>query len=236
MESLQVNRLTRTRGRGHRPGEAGFSLMEILIAILIVSMLTTILVVAVRGQRERARIAATQALIEQIRLSLQEYFRVMGHFPPDGIDTPVNNDMRTKIQSGACLYNFLCLPVKKERPRPAGRTEIVTVGPFLSTKDLHLSEEIELGAQEILDVFGNPIHYDNLEGANSYSPQMGEVHLLVPEAHGQDPREVATEDSLFYKTGPQNDGSYDLWSHGESGHTDAPLASDTIGNWQKRVE
>jgi hypothetical protein len=98
---------------------------------------------------------------------------------------------------------------------------------------------------EVTDAWGVPVHYDRLEGPDSYSIQDGTepVHLVPPEVHPLDPREIAGICVTEAGRG-QNIGSYDLWSHGSPGHdlpedrnmTEEEQIAASIVNWERPTE
>ncbi len=61
--------------------KAGFTLLEILTVVLIISILATIVGVKVINKPTQARIAATQAQIQEFRSALQLYKMSHGNYP-----------------------------------------------------------------------------------------------------------------------------------------------------------
>ena len=68
----------------------GFTLIEMLVVIAIIGILTTMLFRLHSIAGERAARAQTLARIENIKLCIEEYYRVYGQYPPQSSD-PVSH-------------------------------------------------------------------------------------------------------------------------------------------------
>lgn len=63
--------------------ERGFTLIEILVVILLISILAAIAVPVVSGSVDRAREAALRENLQVMRKSLDDYFADNGRYPPE---------------------------------------------------------------------------------------------------------------------------------------------------------
>lgn len=247
----------KTRGKGQTNG---FTLIELLVVIFILTLLAAMMVPNIIYVGDQARSKATEALFERITMGVDKYKDLTGFFPEDGLDSPLKNKGGDPIMSSQCIYELLGRPLLIEKPAPGGRKIVERHNsPVLDFKTSEI--EVARGEDEtekpagtgriiprgdIMDGWGTPIHYDRLEGKESYSVQdTPDIHVNPPGFHPLDPREfdgIAVE-----KMGPQNMGSYDLWSHGLVGHSPHKEYSDeykseedmlktTICNWDKPKE
>lgn len=198
----------------------GFTLIELMVVIMILTILMGLLVVVGTSMRHKARTTSTQSLIDKIALTAQNYRSKVGVFPSDGINDDVITDEGTSLQSGAALAYALTRPLKLKTKLPGGKvkvTEEKAVGSDFGEKDLFVDPD-DPDAVEFIDGWGNSLHYDNISGSDSFDEQNdAEFHLQECEDHGEDPRE---DPEIVENTGPQNSNEYDVWSHGPNGHTE----------------
>jgi len=126
----------------------GFTLIEILVAISILLLLTTLLAMGLKGIGQKAKIKASRALIEQVKVALENYHSEFRDYPPDGYDeepawgaASYNNEgillgsPARAMKGTATLMYFLCRPVVKvtyvgDPTDPRNRVS-KSVGPFL---------------------------------------------------------------------------------------------------------
>lgn len=71
----------RVEGRGSRVGECGFTLLEILVVVLIITILATIVGVRVANRPDEARVAAARAQIAGLKTALRLYRMDNGRLP-----------------------------------------------------------------------------------------------------------------------------------------------------------
>lgn len=222
----------------------GFTLLEILVVISLMTFLVTALLALMLNVGQRAYVASTRALLERVDLSIDKYKDLSGFCPPDGFDAAMTaREGGIEIRSSACLYESLGRPLQIIKQGPGGKVIVERYdSPVMrGLREAELVRGLQEGADvaEIADAWKCPLHYDRLEGDESYSPQgTPDAHLVPPEYHGPDPREEAG--IMVEEAGRgQNPGRYDVWSHGRRGH-EAPDGEDdaaavlreTICNWQ----
>jgi len=70
----------------------GFTLIELLVVIAIIGLLSSIVLVSMKGVRERARDARRKEDLRQISLAIEMYYQKYGNYPrPAGWCTQISN-------------------------------------------------------------------------------------------------------------------------------------------------
>ncbi len=212
----------------------GFTLIEILVVISLIMVLVAALVANTIKVGQRAYVSSTKTLLNRLDLALGSYRDRVGFYPPDGFDgtEPVNaRDVPDfPLRASMCLYETLGRPLVIVKPAPGGRRVVERYPtPLIRFRETELYHHPEYNSiAEILDAWGVPIHYDRLEGPNSYSIEDApEIHLEPPPEHPPDPREVEASAQVVGQG--QNPGKYDIWSHGPYGHEVPPSVYETTG-------
>ena len=107
---------------------AGFTLVELLVVIGIMSFLATFLIVGLWPSVDKAKIKGTEALIKSIQSALDQYYAEFHDYPPDGYDVEPGWTHATGGNPGVvlkcgptatpytfygsgCLIYFLCHPI-----------------------------------------------------------------------------------------------------------------------------
>ncbi|MFH1421447.1 MAG: type II secretion system protein, partial [Planctomycetota bacterium] len=196
----------------------GFTLVEVLTVVAIITILIGALIVVGSGYGSKARAAKTQGIIGALEIALESYHSEFYAYPPDGYDSPVTVEGYT-LRGSACLTYFLMwkLPhkkniiLKKESYAEGNERQLINANggrPYLGTIELsYISKD-----GEVLDGWENPLHYDNVE----YDPDT-KLPRYTPNPKGMhncsdpDPRESASSRGTSYP------GSYDIWSNGKDG-------------------
>jgi len=87
------------------PRRRGFTLVEILVVIVIISMLAGMLLVAIIPARNRAKNSVIKAEIEQLQGALQQYKNLYGEYPPDfAFIKDANDDLRNASQDAVIRH------------------------------------------------------------------------------------------------------------------------------------
>lgn len=133
---------------------AAFTVLELLVVVGIITILTTFLVMGLRGAGSKAQAKATKALVERVKVALDNYYGHFRDYPPDGYDDEANGwtlpaqgglamtaegvgvgTPKRRVKGTASLIYFLCRPVVKisYSGSPSDPRNIMkeTVGPFL---------------------------------------------------------------------------------------------------------
>jgi prepilin-type N-terminal cleavage/methylation domain-containing protein len=232
------------RGRCFPPsvpprGRKGFTIVEVLMVVAIMSLLFGLVMFATSAVRTKANLMTTKAMVNRLRDRIAAYKQLMGHCPPDGYDTEVKNAQGERVWGSAALYTALTTELTVEE-KISGQVRTTKHPPLDSYKESELTKEDESmpGVREILDGFGLPFHYDNTEdGKFQPERQTENAHLDPVDNHLPDPR-TSDDTDLVPKRGIQGRNSYDLWSHGSSkAHTNPKTSLKlTIGSWNVDVE
>ena len=111
----------------------GFTLVEIMVVITIISILTSVLYVSFNAARDAAKISTEEATVKQLNLTLILYRSATNSFPP-GVDNCSLCDLRTgNISAAQADWDLVVAALAPKY-----------IGDSIST-----------------DVWGNPYAYDN---------------------------------------------------------------------------
>jgi len=115
--------------------QSGFTLLEMLVVIAIISMLAGLLMTGVTAARRKAAQRRTSLMLQRIATAVENYELDFGDYP-DGCGDEV---------SGSLLYIAL--------------TTQEMNGPYLELQQSELADQDFDGVKEIVDVWGHPIRY-----------------------------------------------------------------------------
>ena len=107
---------------------SGFTLVEILVVIVIISILAGIVVVTVISRPGEARIAAARLQIKQLQTALQMYHNDQGRFPSQeqGLEALVRKPDIGLIPENYPAYGYL---ESQEVPRDPWKKEFIYLSP-----------------------------------------------------------------------------------------------------------
>lgn len=135
----------------------GFTLVEVIVVILIMTILMSLLVVIVRGSVDRARTAKTTALIHTLHAACDTYKQDFGVYPPNN---PHKESANLHLRLGSKRRMV-------EQRSPDGTSDIVVErDPYI--RDFK-KDWLVPGApnnypdppSEIIDAWEQPLHYRN---------------------------------------------------------------------------
>lgn len=147
-----------------------FTLIEILVAMTIVIILTSLLAMGLSGSKEKASQKSSMALVAQIKNALESYHAEFRDYPPDGYDAGENGTGNgwnwnsqgvlvgftpsRRVRGTASLIYFLCRPVMKVTRMSADpadtEVDVRKVGPFLTLENRNFSiDKITVNGEEI---------------------------------------------------------------------------------------
>jgi general secretion pathway protein G len=142
----------------------GFTLVEMLVVIAIISVLGALVLGALASARRRANEMATSATIKLLEGCLERYMMDFQDYPPSDGD-------ETGIRGTENLYR--CLRTEKKE------------GPYLQDNaDIRTCDSNGNGETEIADAFGRPIHYLHHRDYGSRNPNKHTYRLISAGADG----------------------------------------------------
>jgi len=219
MSRIVMSRIVMSR-TGSAGRSRGFTIVEVLMVIAVMTILFTLVVMVSSRLRQKAFVERTKAMVHQLKDALEEYRTLKGTYPPDGYDFEVKNRNGKPIWGAACLYEFLTTELTIEE-NVAGQIRRSEHDPIMAFKanDLSPEDPDNPGIREVVDGFGLPFHYDNTEDGQFKPEKQGELaHMEAVDGHPGDPRD---DPEVVSRRGIQKVGAYDLWSHGShSAHSE----------------
>lgn len=210
----------------------GFTLLELLVVIGIISLLSTILISGIASARKNAKVLATRTLISTIQAGLESYYAVYGDYPPtdlsdlySGTSNGTNNGIESVV---ACLSDqnkggpFL-LGVSNDKYANRDGDSCSTAPTNWWFGDTQL--------REIVDVWNNPFvyfhsrDYDTPTKGNNYSFTTIGGEPIAPQ------RDATTATYYLPLT-------FQIWSVGPDGKNTNGLRSrltnqDDVNNWSQ---
>lgn len=187
----------------------GFTLVELMIVISIITLLTTMVTVGLLKAKGSAKIQTSRALIANIQAGIENYFGAYGDYPPTSLEDSglsvngVNNGIESVV---ACLNT-----------QSKG-------GPFLlgilESKYRDLDGDL---FREIIDEWNNPIvyfhsrDYDNPGKGSNYSFRRSGASIAP---------QINPDTFAYY-----NPYTFQIWSAGPDEKNNNGLGDD-VCNWR----
>lgn len=178
-----------------------FTLIEVLVSITIVVILTSLLVMGLGGSKTKAMHKASVAMVNKVKVALDNYYASFRDYPPDGYDlgergTGGGWDINTqgvlvgygsdqrRVRGTASLIYFLCRPVvrvtrQSADPDDPGAT-YQRLGPFLELEASNFSLQTMTIAGE--ETSFNPNHP---WGDDAYWDTQGGIRCEIIDAFGR---------------------------------------------------
>jgi prepilin-type N-terminal cleavage/methylation domain-containing protein len=136
----------------------GFTLLEVLVVVAIISLLAGLIVPAVLKGPTKAHIVETQTLIEKIKIALEGYESAYGDYPPTSLrdEGYFSNSTNDGIES---LLVHLASKARNE-PMEVGEKYLDNTDKDEVPKSYPLNWYFgDSKAREIVDSWGNPLIY-----------------------------------------------------------------------------
>jgi prepilin-type N-terminal cleavage/methylation domain-containing protein len=204
---------------------SGFTLLELLVVIGIISLLSTILISNFATVRTKAKIQATRSLIATIQASLEAYYAVYGDYPPTdlsdlypGTSNGINNGIESVV---ACLSDQ-----NKGGPFLQG---------ILESKYTNLDGDScgspptnwwfgDTQLREIVDEWNNPLVY--FHSRDYDNPSKGSNYSFTMSGDAIAPQKNSATATYYMPL------TFQIWSAGPDEKNNNGLGND-INNWNK---
>jgi prepilin-type N-terminal cleavage/methylation domain-containing protein len=134
----------------------GFTLIEMLVVIAIISILAGLTLSALSTARTHSKISLTTATIKTLEAAMENYYTDFQDFPPSLGD---NQGLRGSANLWHCLTT-----TKKD-------------GPYLKSGDFNTATD-DLGDVRILDAWNRPIRYFHHSDYQSRQPNKHRFRLI----------------------------------------------------------
>lgn len=200
----------------------GFTLIEMLVVLVIISILASLTLVGVLKAFESSRSSSTRHMILEIKSALESYQNRFDDYPPTSLDAfkvPLPNDTNNGVESMlACLATNSGGPFYQP---PEDR--LANLDKDSLTKNVTNWYFGDNQLREVIDFFGNPIIYFHFRDYQKPRPGLtkytigGSIQVCKP--------------AKSKKTGTfHNPNSFQIWSVGPDGKNQDG-GGDDIGNW-----
>ena len=97
--------LRSSKSGGGSLGEGGFTLMEMLVVMAIISILAALVFLGLQQARHTANIRRAQAEARELSKAWQMYWKLYGEWPFGAVDVPMNKAAMDVLQGKDATYN-----------------------------------------------------------------------------------------------------------------------------------
>ena len=146
------------------PTRRGFTLIEMLIVISIITILGGLVLTAIGAASRTSKENATRATIKQLEAALMRYESDFQDYPPSDGDSQ-------GMKGSENLWKYLRTE-KKE-------------GPYITSKEIRTCDADHNGELEIADAFNHPILYVHHRDYSNKPPNKRTFRLISSGANGK---------------------------------------------------
>ena len=126
--------------------QRGFTLVEVLVVVAIIAILAGLALPALSGMRRKAQVDEARALLELVKLKVEQYRNDFGDYPPSrlrGVGVTETNGQNDGIEA---MVRALHTTAKS--------------GPYMALKDGQTGNlDADADLVEVWDPWGNPLLY-----------------------------------------------------------------------------
>ena len=168
----------------HAAGRRGYTLIEMLVVLAIISILSSLLMVGILAARKRFQEQRTEATLKLLRYAVERYENDFHEYP-----ATLGDD---GLAGGEMLLKALTTREKN--------------GPYLRLSDLETCDENGLGVRQFADVWGRAIRYLHNRNYGRESPNR-QTYRLWSKGYDnlEDPLNPASDDIVNWKKGQEGD-------------------------------
>jgi prepilin-type N-terminal cleavage/methylation domain-containing protein len=160
----------------------GYTLVEMLVVLAIVSILSGLIMAALSAARRHSMVQRTEALLISLRAKINEYETDFHDFPKTEGEDPIVGGEQLLAQ----------LSTKEKN------------GPYVSLGDLQTCDENNNGVREIADAFGHAVRYLHHKTYGRENPNRRTYRLWSIGPDGvDDPLNPASDDIVNWKKGQE---------------------------------
>ncbi|MCE5229130.1 type II secretion system GspH family protein [bacterium] len=214
--------MRQTRYMAHR---WAVTMIELMIVVLIIGLLATVATGIYTNEADRARVAATRALINNLEIAITRYSTDTGQLPPSGSGEylPPSEplmDPGTRRDGSGYLHQAVVhsLSGNSTKPYPQG-----WVGPYINLQNEQLSPSkvnnttVQPGEIDIVDSWGTPIIYVKWTDYGTVGTDFTGGTMLFPGTAptGANPSLPAPNPSVAFGETYYNAKSYQIISFGK---------------------
>lgn len=162
-------------GSGFNKGVRGFTLVEMLVVIAIISILAGLALTALITARRTSKENAIRAQLKVIESALERYEQDFNDYPPSDGDVD-------GIVGSENLWRGLSTELKE--------------GPYFKAGDIKTIDSNQNGELELADEFGKPIRYWHRRDYQNRPPNKRSFRLLSTGADGVNENGIQGSDDL----------------------------------------
>ena len=85
--------------------DKGFTLIEMLVVVSIITLLIAFIIVVVVGITKRANVRKTEALIERLSMAVKDYFQEFRSYPQPGLYPTPNQSLTYLLRNAHTIYD-----------------------------------------------------------------------------------------------------------------------------------
>jgi prepilin-type N-terminal cleavage/methylation domain-containing protein len=201
----------------------GFTLLELLLVIVIISILASALYVGVSHAITSSMISATRQMIQQIKGGLELYYSSFGDYPPSHLGRFHKTEDFNGVNNGIEAL-VACVSTKDGGPfyRVPREQDLINLDNDTAPKNLTNWYFGTNQLWEIADPFGNPFIYFHYRDYQHPAPTIRKY--ILGSTYQDCTPQRSTKTGVFY-----NPGKFQIWSAGPNSRNQNGVGDDVTG-------